>query len=85
MRSDHDIVDLMVKAGMLVTNGQDQYDIAPAFASRLYGRSRTGFIQWCCLTYLKGIAPEQAPESELLLVAKIVGGFIEPPAREVAS
>jgi hypothetical protein len=85
MRSDHDIVDLMVKAGMLVTNGQDQYDIAPAFASRLYGRSRTGFVQECCLTYLMGIRPEQATQSELLKVAKIAGTFVEVPAREVAS
>jgi hypothetical protein len=85
MRSDHDIVDLMVKAGMLVTNGRDQYDIAPAFASRLYGRSRTGFMQWCVLTYMKGISPEQASRDELLKVAKIVGAFVEPPAREVAS
>jgi hypothetical protein len=85
MRSDHDIVDNMVKAGMLVTNGKDQYDIAPAFASRIYGRSRTGFVQQCCLTYLMGIRPEPAARSELLKVAKIVGTFIEPPAREVAS
>jgi hypothetical protein len=85
MRSDQDIIDNMVKAGMLVTNGQDRYDIAPAFASQLYGQNRTRFIQWCCLTYLKGIAPKQASRSELLVVAKVVGTFVELPTREVAS
>lgn len=78
MPTDREIIDNMVKAGMLVTDGAGKYDVDPSFAVTLRGLSRQRFVQRCILIYLRS-GTKVGTSEELLQVSKIVATFVPIP------